>query len=76
MHNWITKLNSCKLVGQQCHSAGQRMMTYVGFHMRMCYALFRSHEQQELRDSTKLTMQPGMRLVLQLKYSSKCVSET
>ena len=50
--------SSCNLVGQRCHSAGQRMMTYVGLHMHMCYALFRSHEQQELRDNTKFTMQP------------------
>ena len=76
LHNWTTKLNSCKLVGEQCHSVGQRMMTYVGFQMHMCYALFRSHEQPKVRDRTKLTMQPGRRLVLHLKYSSKCVNET
>ena len=54
--------SSCNLVGQRCHSAGQRMMTYVGLHMHMFYALFRSHEQQELRDNTKLTMQPVLLL--------------
>ena len=44
--------------------------------MHMCDALFQSHEQQEVIASTKLSMQPGRRLVLHLKYSSKCVNET
>ena len=59
MHNWVTHLNSCNFVGQQCHSAGQRMMAYDGFHMHM-YVLYsvpiprtRSERQYKVDNATR-----------------------